>query len=82
MRFEFAISNRVLFGPSTVVEVPIIAASPGKSVLVVTDSQERSKELLSRLSVVGLSVGLFLIEKELDTDCARMATRIFQESSF
>ena len=45
MRFEFATSHRILFGQGTCAEVPILVASLGQRVLVVTDLEERCEAL-------------------------------------
>lgn len=78
MRFEFATSNRILFGPGLVSEVPALAALLGYRAFVVTDSLERSSILRDGLIKAGLSVELFLSEQEPNLDNIIMATRIFQ----
>jgi alcohol dehydrogenase class IV len=81
MRFEFATSNRILFGAGTISEVPALAAAFGKRVAVVTDSQERSAPLLDGLSAAGLRVVLFVNGGEPDLDSVIMATRKIKEFS-
>jgi alcohol dehydrogenase class IV len=80
MRFEFATSNRIFFGPGTCSEVPALAALQGGRILVVTDSQERCSTLLNGLLEHGLSVDVFLVDKEPDLELVLTATRKAQES--
>jgi alcohol dehydrogenase class IV len=79
MRFEFATSNRILFGPGVSSEVPALAASLGQRAFVVTNSLERSSPLREGLLASGLSVEFFLVRKEPDLDSILMATRNIQE---
>jgi alcohol dehydrogenase class IV len=81
MRFEFATSNRIIFGPGLVSEVPSLAASLGQSAFVVTDSFERSSILRDGLISSGLSVEFLLIQQEPTLDFIIMATRNIQETS-
>jgi alcohol dehydrogenase class IV len=55
MRFEFATSNRVVFGPGTVSEVAPAARSFGERTLVVVDSLDRSARLLEQLRTAGVT---------------------------
>ena len=79
MRFEFATSNRILFGVGISSEVPSLSALLGKRTFLITDSLERSKTLSENLSALNLSVELFLVKKEPDLDSVLMATRNMQE---
>jgi hypothetical protein len=63
MRFEFATSNRILFGAGIISEVPSLAASFGQRAVLVTDSLERCSALRESLLMVGLSVEIFLVQK-------------------
>jgi len=80
MRFEFATSNRILFGAGIISEVPSLAASFGQRAVLVTDSLERCSALRESLLMVGLSVEIFLVQKEPDLDCVLMATRFIRKS--
>jgi alcohol dehydrogenase class IV len=75
MRFEFATSNRILFGPGLIAKVPDLAASMGKRIFLVTDSVERSKTLRGDLISLGLFVELNLVKKEPDLASIILATR-------
>jgi alcohol dehydrogenase class IV len=55
MRFEFATSNRVVFGPGTVNEVAPSARSFGERALVVVDSLDHSARLLEQLRTAGVT---------------------------
>ncbi len=79
MRFEFSTSTRILFGPGISSEVPSIAASFGRRVFVVSDSNDHCKILLDGLSGLGLSFDIFIVNKEPDIDSVLMATRIMKE---
>jgi alcohol dehydrogenase class IV len=79
MRFEFATSNRILFGPGVISEVPALAAALGQQVFLVTSSLERSAPLKDGLSGLGLTVESFLVKKEPDIDSILMATRSMLE---
>ena len=81
MHFEFATSNRILFGPGLVSEVPPLAALLGQRAFVVTDSLDRSAILKNSLISVGLSVEFFIIKQEPTLDYIKMATRIFQTTN-
>jgi alcohol dehydrogenase class IV len=80
MRFEFATSGRILFGPGVISDVPALAASLGKRIFLVTDSMERCSILRSGLLAQGLSVEILLVRKEPDLDSIVMATRKIDES--
>ncbi len=79
MRFEFATSNRILFGPGVISEVPALAATLGQRVFLVTSSLERSTPLREGLLALGLSVESFQVKKEPDLNSILLATRNFQE---
>ena len=55
MRFEFATSNRVVFGPGTLSEVAPAARALGERALVVVDSLDRSARLLELLRSAGVT---------------------------
>jgi alcohol dehydrogenase class IV len=78
MRFEFATSNRILFGPGLIAEVPALAASLGQRIFFVTDSFERSKTLREDIISLGLFVEIYLVKKEPDLASIILATRNMQ----
>jgi alcohol dehydrogenase class IV len=80
MRFEFATSGRILFGPGAAAEVPGLAAGLGRRALLVTSSLERSAGLQDGLARVGVEDVLFLVEREPDVQLVEMATRKYRES--
>ena len=79
MRFEFATSNRIVFGPGSLTEVPALAATLGQRVFLFTSSMERCAPLRKGLLEVGLSVEVFLVKKEPDLDSIILATRNLKE---
>ena len=79
MRFEFATSNRILFGPGLISEVPALAASLGQRAFIVTSSLERFTPLREGLLALCLSLEFILVKKEPDLDSIIMATRKMQE---
>ena len=81
MRFEFATATRILFGPGTSSEVPALVESLGQRLFVVTDSEERCKTILDGLRLLGLEVGVFLVNEEPDINCVILATRNARESA-
>lgn len=73
MRFEFATSQRILFGPGTLTDVGPIARSLAARALVVTGRQpERSAELCSILKGQGLEVFLHPCGGEPTVEAARL----------
>jgi alcohol dehydrogenase class IV len=81
LRFEFATSNRILFGQGTASEVPDIAISLGRNPFLVTTSQERSTSLLERLAEKGLSTTIYIINGEPDISSVNVATRKAKEAN-
>jgi alcohol dehydrogenase class IV len=81
MRFEFATSNRILFGPGSLAEVPALAATLGQQVFLFTSSMERCAPLRKGLLEVGLLVEVFIVKKEPDLDSILLATRNMKESN-
>ena len=79
MRFEFSTSNRILFGPGVISEVPALAAELGRRVFIVTSSLERCTPLREGLLALGVSLEFFLVKKEPDLDSIILATRNMQE---
>lgn len=65
MRFEFATSNRIVFGAGTLSEVATAAASFGRRALIVTGrNQDRTSKLLELLSSKGIHPTLVAIQSE------------------
>ena len=65
MRFEFATSNRIIFGAGTLPEAATTAAAFGRRALIVTGrNQDRASKLLGLLSSQGIQPTLFSIESE------------------
>src|SRR5574340_251701 len=59
MRFEFATSNRIIFGEGAVAELPGVAAALGKNVLFVTGkSTERTAAQQAALTAAGIRLDL------------------------
>lgn len=69
MRFEFATSNRIVFGAGTLPEVATVAASLGRRALIVTGrDQDRVSKLLELLSSKDVHPTLFAIQSEPTID--------------
>ena len=81
MRFEFATSNRIIFGPGTCFEVPTLANQLGRCALIVTDSRERVKPLLDELILQGLSNIVYMVEREPNIQSVLMAMRNYIDSN-
>jgi alcohol dehydrogenase class IV len=72
MRFEFATSGRILFGPGTLREAAPAAAQLGRRVLVVTGrTSERAGPLLDHLESLGLVVTTFPVSGEPTLETVR-----------
>jgi alcohol dehydrogenase class IV len=80
MHFDFSTPSRILFGPGTCSEVPALAATLGKRVLLATDSFDRCGKLMEGLLAKGLSVYSLLVEEEPCDNFIVMATRKAKES--
>ncbi len=69
MRFEFATSARIIFGQGSIREVPALASSLGKTVLLLTGSNpERASALITGLQESGIAVILFQVSEEPTTE--------------
>ena len=65
MRFEFATSGRIVFGPGSLDELPAIAAALGRRALLVSGrSPERAAPARERLEGAGLAVVPFAVAGE------------------
>ena len=71
MRFEFATSNRILFGPGRSEELGELAQPLGQRALVVVDSVERSESLFKSLEAKAIAFIPYLISGEptIDSVC-------------
>lgn len=78
MRFEFATTGRILFGPGVVAELPALASSLGRSAFLVTDSLTRSAGLLAGLQAHGLPVTAFQVDHEPDVALVLRAVQDFK----
>ena len=81
MRFEFATSNHILFGPGTITAVPALVTSIGTRIFFVTDSLVRSAALVEGLLKHEALVQTFLIKQEPDSDIIFSAVRACRESN-
>jgi len=82
MRFEFATSGRILFGPGTLREVVPAAAGFGRRVLVVTGrTSERAGPLLDHLESLGLVVTTFPVSGEPTLEAIRAGVECAREVS-
>ncbi len=73
MEFEFATSNRIIFGPGSVARAPVEAAALGHRALVVVDSLERSTTLLDDLKKENITPLPHSISGEPDLDSIMQA---------
>jgi alcohol dehydrogenase class IV len=65
MRFEFASAGRIVFGPGTIAELPVIAAVFGKRALVVTGKDKiRHASIVANLEGAGFICALFGVAGE------------------
>ncbi|MBW7989216.1 MAG: iron-containing alcohol dehydrogenase [Planctomycetes bacterium] len=72
MRFEFATTTHIIFGPGTIRDVAPLAAELGKRAFVVTgQSLERAKPLLEKLNKRGIEYATFSITGEPTTIIAK-----------
>ena len=68
MRFEFATATRIIFGPSTIAEVPPIASEMGRRAFVVVGRTiERARSLLDQLKQQGIDFESFNVPGEPTT---------------
>ena len=72
MRFEFATTTHIIFGPGTIQNVAPLAAEMGKRAFVVTGrSLERAKPLLKELNEQGIEYVRFSVASEPTTTIAK-----------
>ena len=81
MRFEFATSSRVVFGPGTLVELGGLVAGMGRRTLVVTGrTPERAGPLFEILKEQGIDYVVFPVEGEPTTETVRKGTQLAREA--
>jgi len=72
MRFEFATTTHIIFGPGTILDVAPLAAKMGKRAFVVTgQSLERAEPLLENLKKKGIKYVTFSVIGEPTTTIAK-----------
>lgn len=81
MRFEFATSSRVVFGPGTLAELGGLVAGIGRRALVVTGrTPERAGPLFEILKEVGIDYLVFPVEGEPTTGTVRKGKKLAREA--
>jgi alcohol dehydrogenase class IV len=77
MNFEFATSNRILFGPGRFGEAGVLSAELGKRAFVLTrESSDRADPLIGQLRNSGVACTAFPVSHEPTVTLVREATRI------
>jgi alcohol dehydrogenase class IV len=83
MRFEFATTTRIIFGPGTIKEVPSIASRMGgRAFVVVGRTLKRAQPLLEKLKEQGLEYEIFNVPGEPTTDLALEALQRIRQAEF
>jgi len=83
MRFEFATTTRIIFGPGTLKEVPSIASRMGgRAFVVVGRTLKRAQPLLEKLKEQGLEYEIFNVPGEPTTDLALEALQRIRQAEF
>lgn len=73
MRFEFATTTHIIFGPGTIRDVAPLAAEMGKRAFVVTgQSLERAGPLLEKLNKQGIEYATFSVTGEPTTTITKI----------
>lgn len=81
MRFEFATSGRIIFGPGTLREVPVLAGRMGSRVCLVTSRDlDRAASLIGLLHEKGLSCTTFQVHGEPTTESVSTGVRLAREA--
>lgn len=81
MRFEFATSSRVVFGPGTLVELGGLVVGMGRRTLVVTGrTPERAGPLFEILKEQGMDYVVFPVEGEPTIETVRKGTQLAREA--
>jgi alcohol dehydrogenase class IV len=83
MQFEFATSNRIIFGPGTVKEVASIASEMGDQAFVIVGrTLNRAQPLLEMLNEQGLDYETFNVPGEPTTDLVLEAFKRIHRTEF
>ncbi len=83
MRFEFATTTRIIFGPGTIKEVPSIASKiGGRAFVVVGRTLKRAQPLLEKLKEQRLEYEIFNVPGEPTTDLALEALQLIRRAKF
>jgi alcohol dehydrogenase class IV len=83
MQFEFATSNRIIFGPGTIKKVPSIASEMGgRAFVVVGRSRNRGQPLLEKLNEKGIEYETFNVPGEPTIDRVHEALRRIRKAEF
>jgi alcohol dehydrogenase class IV len=83
MRFEFATTTRIIFGPGTIKEVPSIASKMGgRAFVVVGRTLKRAQPLLDKLKEQGIECEIFNVPGEPTTDLALEALQRIRRAKF
>ncbi|MHC4458426.1 MAG: iron-containing alcohol dehydrogenase [Planctomycetota bacterium] len=83
MRFEFATTTRIIFGPGAIKEVPSIASRMGgRAFVVVGRTLKRAQPLLEKLKEQGLEYEIFNVPGEPTTDLALEALQRIRRAKF
>lgn len=81
MRFEFATSTRIIFGPGTIGEIAALSAKMGNRALVATGSTgKRAETLLGQLDQEGVEHITFNIPSEPTTTLAKAAVETARQA--
>lgn len=76
MSFEFATASRIVCGPGSSAELPVIASTFGERALVVTGrNSSRIQHLIGSLHHKGIAASLFCVEGEPTVDCVRLGAK-------
>ena len=72
MRFEFASAGRIVFGPGTIAELPVIAAAFGKRAMIVVGKDRiRRAGIVASLEAAGFTCALFGVNGEPTVELIR-----------
>ncbi len=83
MRFEFATSARILFGPGRIEELPALARPLGKRALIVTGkTSSRAARVAESLAGSGIQTSLFPVDGEPTLEIVRGGARAARDFDF
>ncbi len=81
MRFEFAAPTRIIFGPSTIKEVPPLAAKLGSRALIVVGSDpQRADTLIRALADRDVESFVYSVASEPNTEVVRLGVQRAHEA--